>query len=291
MSSLKKYLEKTIFFLLLLGSTDANSQNFFTSVFAGSSNYSGDLQEKRFSFSQAHPAFGVGLLFELNEKMLIRGDFSIGKISAHDKYGKNKVRNLSFYSTLYEYSLGFEYTVLDLYQYKISPYLFTGVGLFDFNPFTKDQNGTEILLAELNTEGQGFVEGRNNYKLRQFSIPMGGGIQWAINDNKRLGIVVGFRKTFTDYIDDVSTTYVEETVLAAKRGQKAANIAYRGDELTNGSPYPPGGTPRGSSKSMDWYYFSGVTFRVRLLPKKRSIEWRFDPKRFKKSRLSCPTVY
>ena len=283
---------RCLFFLLLFSSHTARSQDFFASLYVGSSNYSGDLQDKRFSFSQSHMAGGFGLLFELNEKMLIRGDFTVGKVSAADKFGKNKTRNLSFYSNIYEYSLGFEYTVLDLYRYSVSPYLFTGVALFDFNPYTKDQKGNPVMLAELSTEGEGFYDGRKPYKLRQFSIPFGGGIQWAINNNKRLGIVVGFRKTFTDYLDDVSTTYVDELTLANARGQKAADIAYRGDELSTGNPnYPAGGTQRGSPKSKDWYYFTGITFRVRINPHRREIRLQYGPNRAKRSRVDCPTIY
>ncbi len=292
MNKVKLYIGRSIVFLLLFSSHKAASQNFFASVFAGSSNYSGDLQDKKFSFSQAHFAGGVGLLFELNPKMFIRGDFTLGKISADDKYGKNKARNLSFYSNLYEYSIGFEYVLLDPYKYSVSPYLFTGVALFDFNPFTKSKDGNPIMLSELSTEGQGVVAGRKEYKLRQFSIPFGGGIQWAINDNKRLGFVVGFRKTFTDYLDDVSTTYVDETILANARGQKAADIAYRGDELANGNPmYPAAGVQRGSPKSKDWYYFSGITFRIRLSPKKREWRWGYDTGSRRKARTDCPKIY
>ncbi|MBP9097315.1 MAG: hypothetical protein KBF74_00755 [Ferruginibacter sp.] len=293
MCNIYKYVQRILLFSFLLIGNQAISQNFFASVFAGSSNYSGELQEKRFSFSQSNLAFGIGLLFEANEKLLIRGDFTYGRISASDEFSsKNKNRNLSFYSYVYEYSLGAEYVLLDLYRYRVSPYLMTGIALYDFNPFTKDKDGNKIMLSELSTEGQGFFDGRKDYKLRQYSIPIGGGIQWAINDNKRIGIVLGFRKTFTDYLDDVSTTYVDELVLAANRGQKAANIAYRGDEVPGGSStYPAGGTQRGNPKTKDWYYFTGITFRIRLTPKKREIEFRFDTKKSRKSRLGCPKLY
>lgn len=293
MSILKIYKKKYFFFLLLLFcGINGFSQKLFTSIFAGASNYSGDLQENFFTLNQSRPAIGVGLLYEINDKMLIRGDFTYGNLSAHDKYGsKNKARNLSFFSNITEYSLGFEYTLLNLYQYKASPYLFTGIALFDFNPYTKTDKGNIVFLAELNTEGQGFFNGRKIYKLKQYSIPIGGGFQWAINDNKRLGIVFGFRKTFTDYIDDVSTTYVDEAILALNRGQKAADIAYRGDELPNGAPYPSGGSLRGSAKSKDWYYFTGLTFRIRIAPGKRVREFRNDRKKSKKSSLECPSAF
>ena len=292
MSIFKIYSNQYLLTILLLLCTPvAWSQKLFATIFAGESNYSGDLQEKRFTFTQAHPAFGVGLLYEATDKLAIRGDFTYGKISAQDKFSKNFKRNLSFYSNISEYSLGFEYTFFNLYNYKTSPFIYGGVALFDFNPYTKDNNGNPVFLPELSTEGQGFVEGRKDYKLRQYSIPMGGGIQWAINDNKRLGFVVGFRKTFTDYIDDVSTTYVDENTLRQKKGQKVVDIAYRGDELPNGAPYPTGGTKRGSEAGKDWYYFMGLTFRVRVAPKKRIREFKYNPKRSKTSSLRCPTLY
>lgn len=292
MCSIYKHAKILLLSFSMLIGIESRSQNFFASVFAGSSNYSGELQEKPFTFNQSNLAFGVGLLFEANAKLLIRGDFTYGRISASDEFSsKNKIRNLSFFSYLYEYSLGAEYVLLDLYRYRVSPYLMTGISLYDFNPFTKDSKGNKIMLAELSTEGQGFFDGRKDYKLRQFSIPFGGGFQWAINDNKRIGFVLGFRKTFTDYLDDVSTTYVDELVLAANRGQKSADIAYRSDELPGGGPYPAGGTPRGNPKSKDWYYFTGLTFRMRLTPKKREIEFRYDTKKSRKSRMECPKIY
>lgn len=281
-----------IIVLILFCGTCAQSQHLFASLFVGESNYSGDLQEKRFTLIQARPAFGFGLLYEINDKMLIRGDFTYGGLQAHDKYGtKNISRNLSFYTTLSEYSIGFEYNFLNLYQYRVSPYIFTGIALYDFNPYTKTENGNIVFLAELNTEGQGFYEGRKNYKLRQFSIPYGAGIQWAISDNKRIGIVFGFRKTFTDYIDDVSTTYVDETLLEQNRGRKVVDIAYRADELPTGGPYPPGGSPRGNPSSKDSYYFTGITFRVRLLPKGKARKYMYDLERKAKPSLKCPTVF
>lgn len=285
----KKYVSVL---LLVLSYFTGQSQNLFASVYAGAANYSGDLQEKRFTFTQSHPAVGFGLMYELNDRLLLRGDFTYGKISAADKYGtNNKSRNLSFYSDITEYSIGAEFNFVNLYKYKVSPYIFTGISLFDFNPYTKTKEGNLIYLAELGTEGQGFYEGRKEYKLRQVSIPLGGGILWAITNNKRIGIVFGFRKTFTDYIDDVSTTYVDEAELVLHRSLAVAGIAYRGDELANGDPYPPGGTIRGNPKSKDWYYFSGITFRIRINPKGHHREFRLDPGRKRKSSTECPTIY
>lgn len=136
------------------------SQNFFTTFYGGISGYQGDLVESPLDLIQSHPAFGIGLMYELNEHFLIRGDFSYGKISGDDKYSlKNKARNLSFESNLGEFSIGLEYIPISLYNYKVSPYIFTGIAGFKFSPFTIARNGSKVSLVEIDTEGQGFYQG------------------------------------------------------------------------------------------------------------------------------------
>jgi hypothetical protein len=175
--------------------------------------------------------------------------------------------------------------LLDLYQYKVSPYVFAGVSVFKFAPYAKDENGYPVSLYELDTEGQGFYDGRKKYKLSQFVIPYGGGVQWAISDNARIGFVIGIRQTFTDYLDDVSKTYVDKNTLIHNRGANAVKYAYRGSELPNAAPYPADGTPRGNPSNKDWYYFSGLTLRVRI-PNIRGRKAQVY--RSEKSRVTCP---
>lgn len=268
------------------------AQQFFTSLYAGTSHYKGDLGDDKNMLANTHPAFGLGCMFELNDRMLIRLDATVGKISGSDKFSKNHNRNLSFYSNISEVSLGLEYILFNLYDYKVSPYVMLGVGKFRFNPFTKNSNGQVVNLYDLNTEGQGFYKDRKQYKLTQTAIPFGGGVQWAINDDKRLALVVGFRKTTTDYIDDVSTTYIDPVLLSQKRGSTSVRMAYRGGEVsTNSSPYPGDGVLRGNPKSKDMYIFSGISYRIRLQPpsrKKKNI--RQDKVSSRKAKLSCPKL-
>ena len=262
------------------------SQNFFTSFFAGTSNYQGDLSEKLYEPKHTHFAWGIGLLRELNPHMLIRADFTYGRISGSDADGiHNRARNLSFTSNINEFSMGYEYLLLNPYDYKLTPYVFAGISIYRFSPYAKDVNGNLVSLYELSTEGEGFYNGRKKYKLTQFSIPYGGGFQWSISDNARIGFVLGVRQTFTDYLDDVSKTYVDKSILTLNRGGIAAAYAYRGDEVANGTPYPAGGTPRGNPSNKDWYYFSGLTLRVRI-PNIHS--HRKQHFRVGKSRISCP---
>jgi hypothetical protein len=80
----------------------------------------------------------------------------------------------------------------------------------------------------------------------------------------RLGLEFGYRKIFTDYLDDVSSYYTDETALLAARGQKAVDLAWRGDEK-GGGPYPGPGTIRGNSKFNDAYYYLAITYTLRLV--------------------------
>ncbi len=271
--------------LLLLCVFSSTGQNFFISLFGGFSNYSGDLQSKRFTLDQSRPAYGGGLLYELNDNLYIRAGLTVGKITADDKKGKNIARNLNFSTVVTEYHLGLEYQFFSLYENPFTPYVFAGIARFDFNPQTKNSNGDVVFLSELNTEGQGFYKDRKVYKLKQVSLPFGAGIKYSINKNKRIGFEIGIRKTFTDYLDDVSTTYVDQALLASHMGTNSVNAAYRGAELPNGLPYPADGTQRGNPKNKDWYYFAGLTASFRLVPhyRKREVKVR-------KSRTTCPKL-
>jgi Domain of unknown function (DUF6089) len=272
---------------VLFISTNTTAQHSFFNVLAGGTHYSGDLGNAPIP-SLIYPAGGIGFGVELNNRMLINANFFYGKIGGHDKFNKRtKERNLSFYSHLAEFSLQFEYNLFDLYDYKVTPHFFVGAGVFNYTPYAKVGDNI-VYLQSLNTEGQGFFEGRKKYKTTQLSIPFGGGITWAINDNKRLSIFSGIRKTFTDYLDDVSTTYVDYTTLLNNRGGNAVALAFRGGELGNGATYPTEGTQRGNAKNKDYYYFSGVCFRMRMLPPKRRGE---RSQRFKKGNTACPVVY
>ena len=249
----------------LLITLTGNAQNFRINLFGGIANYQGDLQDKRFTFSQAKGAFGAGVSYDLSSKLVLRSGLTFAKITADDKLSsRNKARNLNFSSAITEGHIALEYYLKDLSESALSPYVFAGIAVYHFNPYTFDSTGNKVFLKSLSTEGQGFVTGRNPYNLTQISIPFGAGIKLALSDDIHVGVEVGLRKLFTDYLDDVSTNYVDQAQLLANRGQQAVSLAYRGNELKNGSPYPPAGNPRGGAKYKDWYYFSGINMSFRL---------------------------
>ena len=283
---MKKFL--FLQFILLVSQVSQGQTHFFTSLFAGASSYKGDLGRTSV-VTNARGVWGLGMIFELNHRMLIRTELNYGKVSGTDKFDpKTRSRNLDFTSKLTEFNLLYEYILFDLYEYKVSPYVFLGVGTFKFSPFTKNKTGQVVFLAEQSTEGQGFYKDRKDYKLNQVVIPFGGGMQWALSPTKRIALEVGLRKTFTDYLDDVSTTYIDPALLAQKRGTTAVSLAYRAAELPNALPYPAEGSKRGNPDTKDWYIFSGVSFRFSIQPKTRRFEYKYKPRRAK---TKCPTVF
>ena len=250
---------------MLFVSFNIFGQQFRLTSFAGTSNYGGELQNKNFTFDQSHFAVGLGVSYELNEQLYLTGAFKLGKLSATDKKSiRNLNRNLSFSTPLSELNLGLEYDFLNLNTHSLTPYIFGGIALYHFNPSTLDSIGNKVYLQPLSTEGEGFVPGRKKYSLTQIAIPFGGGIKFALTPDVRIGIEVGLRKLFTDYIDDVSTNYVDKDLLLANRGQQAVDLAFRGGELKSGITYPTDGTTRGNPKSKDWYYFTGFTVSFNL---------------------------
>ena len=256
--------------LALLIALNTNAQRLNADIYGGIANYNGDLQAKRLSFNNAGPALGLGLSYNITNKLAVRGVASYLKISGSDaSNGESKdlsVRNLSFKSSVLEAQLALEYTFLDLEERSISPYVFAGVAAFHFNPYAYDANGDKVLLRSLATEGQGLPQypEKEMYKNNQLAIPFGGGFKFALNSRMQLGIELGLRKLFTDYLDDVSGTYADSSLLAAARGPQAVAFAFRGLEVNPGATYPTEGQVRGNPKNKDWYYTTGIKLSYNL---------------------------
>jgi Domain of unknown function (DUF6089) len=269
----QKIIMKSICLLpvLLLASIFVHGQNWHIGVFGGAAAYNGDLVDKIFpAHSQTKPAVGIDLTYEYNEHINIRGGFIYAKVAGYDKYSKSLAlleRNLSFETSISEFSILCEYNIFNLYETPFTPYIYAGLAVFYYNPYASDVNNIKTFLKPLSTEGEGLsgYPNRKPYSLTQPAIPFGVGFKYAISDNVRIGIEAGYRKLFTDYLDDASTTYADENDLLAAKGQKAVDMAYRGDETPLGSPFYPGkGAQRGNSTNKDSYYTIGLHLSFRL---------------------------
>lgn len=256
---------KNLFLLIFFIPIAAISQDFHFSPRIGLMGYQGDLKAQPFTISQSKPMFSVGARYDLTQHIMARSYFTYGSLTASDKKGTAAMqqRNLDFETKIFDWELGAQYNILNLNYHWWTPYVFAGVGLYHFNPYTKDAAGDKYFLKPLSTEGQGFITGMNNYSLTQFNIPFGFGVDRLLSEDHRFGLEFGYRYLLTDYLDDVSNSYVTEADLLNAKGPKAVELAYRGDEV-NGNHYPSSGDIRGNPKSKDGYYYVAFTYTFRF---------------------------
>ena len=257
-------------------------------------NYQGDLQPTSFALENTHPMFTGFIRKNITNRFSARLGISIGHVSGYDSDNRDYLqqRNLSFESGLQEALLSLDYTVLDMTIHRLSPFVYANASVFHFNPYTFDSRGQKIFLKPLSTEGQGLPDypDRKPYKLIQPAVGFGGGLRYAMNQNAIISLYAGQNKSFFDYMDDVSTTYVDQGKLLAARGAKAVELAFRGDEVHNPSTYPPDGEQRGTATEMDWYYFVGISVEVNMEAIKNFTSNMF-PKRGDWYNRKCPSVF
>lgn len=229
----------------------------------GAANYLGDLAPESVgsSLGETNLAAGVFARYNFGKWVSAKASFNYARLSADDKSAQ-RTRNLHFRSNIYELGLTAEFNIFGYQPYNLrrvfSPYIFVGVAGFKFNP-KAEYNGKWVALQPLGTEGQGMTGRPAKYNLFQVSIPVGLGAKYAINDLWNIGLEFGIRKTFTDYLDDVSSTYVDFVELANTNGELAAELSWRGDELTPPSTPPAAGVIRGNANNKDWYIISVFT--------------------------------
>lgn len=259
------------FFILLIAimPITISAQHLELGVLAGISNYQGDLAPSsiKTSFGQTHAAFGGFVRYNVNNYVAAKFGVNYAKISGDDAVSDNSSRlkrDLSFESKVLEFGLIGEFNILGYQPYALekvfSPYIFAGISLFKFNP-TAELDGTRYDLHPLGTEGQGLEQfpDRKPYKLLDISIPMGAGVKYAINDKWNIGLELGVRMTFTDHLDDVSTTYVDDALILEANGEIAAALANRSGE----PKFTDDG--RGNPNNNDWYFIGGLTISYNFL--------------------------
>jgi hypothetical protein len=215
----------------------------------------------------------------------MRVSFNAGKLGADDQSIKDKGgnertrkdRNLKFQSNIVEGFFALElYPTVPFERYdgavgKFRPYLVGGVGLFNFNPKGEyiGPGGTSrwVELQPLRLEGQGMKEypDRKPYKLTQVEIPLGAGFKYFVKENFYVGIEFLNRKTFTDYIDDVSTDYIDNTLfaqyLSPQQAAMANQLYYRENIGSTGAYNRPNvGTQRGNPSQNDSFFSTTLKF-------------------------------
>lgn len=272
---------------LFFYTTACCAQQLWLHTGAGMANYSGDIQQSWVTVQGARPVFTVGAGYFFTDHLAARLEFAYTSLAANDMNNTNPIlrrRNLSFKTSLAELHLGAEYHFLSLENKILTPYVFAGIGVYHFNPYVNDSTGSKVYLRQLSTEGQGLPPylDRQPYNFRQFSVPYGGGIKWAAGPQLHIGLELGLRKLFTDYLDDLSNTYVDRNLLVQYRGEQAARYAYRGN-AHNPQDYPAVGSRRGNPQNLDSYYFA----TLKLLMNLSTVRQEGSSKRYRRI-LRCP---
>ena len=282
-----------IAFTILISSLGMSAQHHEIGLFGGVSYYMGDLTPQPFSIPGYN--FGLSYRYTMGPRFALKLAGHYGQVHGDSKYDSKSKRykNLSFSTQLVDIEAGLEINFLEYVpgssNHRFTPYIFGGIAVFKFNP-TAVYQGKQYELQPLGTEGQGLTAYPESkpYKLTAFAIPFGFGFKISVSSRLSLGLEYGMRKTFTDYLDDVSTRYPNPTVLRAEKGAVAAALANRqyedealqmGLDISigpNGIPSNPvdfdkymemhggGGGQRGLDNN-DWYTIAGITIMFKIV--------------------------
>lgn len=212
----------------------------------------------------------IGMRYILkNPRFSINTAFTMGLISGNDEFTdevSRNYRNLTFRSPVYDLTARLEYKINQETRGHI--YLLKGVrgqkgnkfiwrinaglGVFYFNPKAQYE-GKWYELQPLGTEGQNFMATRRPYSRVQMCIPGGIEISYAASRYWTWSFEIGPRFTFTDYIDDVSTSYVNPDLVAAFAPDDYPKDAARFFANSNYQVSPYYNEKRGNSFNNDMY--------------------------------------
>lgn len=239
----------------------------------GAGHYFGDLNTRA---KLNRPKIAAGVFFRKNFGNYIAARIvaNYAQLGYSDIYNTQNVfmhqRNLSFNTNVWELSLRGDFNFFRFLpgdpEFNFTPYVSLGVGVFSYDPFAYLQ-GQKYFLRPLGTEGQGssLYPDRKPYSSMAVCIPFGVGIKYALNDRFNIGLEITHRFTTTDYLDDVSKTYVEPSVFpplpdgSPSPGQLLADRSY---EL--GTPIGIKGRQRGVEANKDQFVTAMFYFTFNL---------------------------
>lgn len=230
--------------------------------------YIGDLNPYK-PFNHNQWAGSLMYRYNLHSRIALRLNYTMGSVKAYDYQSRNSIlvnRNLDFESKIRELAGGIEFYFSPfVFGRKDSrkrlhgtAYFLTQLGVFYMNP-TTTINGEKIELRPLGTEGQGTsVNKEATYSNFQLCVPLGLGFKAQLGKNLTFNVEMAIRKTFTDYLDDVSgANYVDEAIIESVNGSVAAELSNRSlDGARNGY--------RGNPTTKDWYVYAGGMISMRL---------------------------
>ncbi len=249
-----RYSLLLLFFLMFFSS--ASAQDLEVGLFGGGSYYLGDVNPSG-HFKGTQLAYGLLARYNIDSRWAVKLSGTRGKITGNASstwFLPN--RNLQFESPVTDISAVAEFNFLPYFTGSkmnfITPFVYAGIGMFFFKP---SSGGVE--LQPIGTEGQqtGY-EGRKPYSLIGFNIPFGIGVKVGISRKIGMAVFWEMHKTFSDYLDDISTTYyLDGAVIDPNDPQQ-----YLSDPTMSYQP----GMQRGNSRNQDWYSFYGITITYKF---------------------------
>jgi hypothetical protein len=264
----KKTLAVVLFFILaFVGSIRVNAQNAVTQegefgFGVGASHYFGDLNTKA-RVNRAKLAATAFFRKNLGNYIAVRVGATFAQLGYSDQYNTHNLymyeRNLSFNTKVWELALQGDFNFFRFMPgepaYSFTPYITLGVGIFTYDPYAY-LRGEKIMLRPLGTEGQGssLYPDRKQYSSMAICIPFGGGFKYALNERMNIGFEVLHRFTNTDYLDDVSKTYVDPAAFPLNPDGSTSNAQLLSDRSFElGDPIGIPGRQRGNSKQKDQF--------------------------------------
>jgi hypothetical protein len=256
---------------------------------AGTTNFLGDLggadqigtdYYEDFETNMTRPTAFLGGRYKLHPRHAVMVGFQWGMLAGDDRttaWADRMDRQFQFRSNVFELGARYEFYFVKekaghIYKLKkirglknagVYPYLFIGAAAFYHNPQGKDESGNWHNIRPLNTEGQEIIATRKPFSPVSLAIPYGFGFRKAFAGSKRwmFGIEYGQRKTFTDYMDGVSTTYFDNATIEAYKGAPAAYLA---DPNKGTNENYVAGQQRGDPTDKDSYGFLTITVSYKL---------------------------
>lgn len=255
-------MKKLLCIIFVCYACQATAQKYFTALevgfSAGASQYFGDLNP-HYGFQTIAPAGGFYARERLNSYIALKVVANYTQVSYDDKYNNDpydKLRNLNFTSNVAELVAQAEFNFFAFITgdkgHRFTPYLTGGIGAFYYDPYTT-YNGQKVYLRPLGTEGQNAGYANRRYTSISPCFPIGVGIKFWIRGGVNLSLEVADRLTTTDYLDDVSTTYVG--IGSFTPGSTAAALQDRSPNQVLGQP----GKQRGNTASYDQYLLGMIS--------------------------------
>lgn len=240
----------------------------------GAAHYFGDLNT-RGKVNRPKPVIGVFFRKQFGNYVGLRVGAHFAQLGYSDIYNtKNEYqrrRNLSFNSNIFELALQGDFNFFKFVpgdpDHSFTPYVTLGVGIFSYDPYAF-LGGQKYFLRTLGTEGQGSAAvspARTPYTTMAFSIPFGVGVKYALNDRMNIGFEIAHRFTTTDYIDDVSQTYVgADKFPLLPDGNPSPAQLLQDRSYETGEIIGIAGRQRGYAKQKDQFIFAELTFSFNL---------------------------